>query len=55
MGDFLTPWRIDLRFADGSTVEDATHFVANMEVEDDDPTEDEEDTEDDEDTEEETA
>lgn len=34
-------WRIDLRFADGSTVEEATQSVGNMEVDDDPPTEEE--------------
>lgn len=52
MSGFLTSWRIDLHFVDGSTIEDA---IADMEVESDAPTEDEEDTEDEGDTEEETA
>ena len=52
MSGFLTTWRIDLHFVDGSTIDDA---IAHMEVESDVPTEHEEDTEDEEDTEEETA
>lgn len=45
-------WRIDVPFADGSTVEDATQSVENMEVEGDPPTD--EETTDEEDSEEET-
>jgi hypothetical protein len=45
-------WRIDVPFADGSTVEDATHSVENMQVEGDPSTD--EETTDEEDSEEET-